>query len=296
MGPPLRAMVTGKGDSHQILQQHGAYRRGMVLGLTMAEAGILVIFVLLLLVGVSELLREEQERALDGRVVIPAEQLKSLEEAEATLQNVREALGVTEKTIPEEIVRLVRIAEKVATTAQGQTALREARAVAEEMRRIKEEIAKAGGSKILAEEVERQSYIIANQEGQIKRLESMLKDAGLGKGERPCWVRPDGTIDYLYEVVLSSSGIRMREIHLPHRQRERARLPMPAVDPMEVLAPGEFLRKTEALYNYSLTANCRFFVVVYDATGPTEKELYKQLLRTVEGHFYKRLDRGQAPF
>ena len=34
--------------------------------------------------------------------------------------------------------------------------------------------------------------------------------AGHGKGERPCWVQLDGTIDYLYDVVLTSRGIKMR--------------------------------------------------------------------------------------
>lgn len=50
------------------------------------------------------------------------------------------------------------------------------------------------------------------------------------------------------------------------------------------------------LYDSSLVANCRFFVTVYDATGPAEKDLYKSLLRTVEGHFYKRLSLEPAPF
>ncbi len=37
-------------------------------------------------------------------------------------------------------------------------------------------------------------------------------------------------------------------------------------------------------------------ILVSVDTGPTEKELYKELLRTVENHFYKRLDLGRAPF
>jgi hypothetical protein len=71
---------------------------------------------------------------------------------------------------------------------------------------------------------------------------------------------------------------------------------MPRIDPSEILIPPEFLRRTRPLFNHSLAANCRFFVVIYDGTGPTEKELFKQLLLTVEGHFYKRLDRGIPPF
>ena len=81
----------------------------------------------------------------------------------------------------------------------------------------------------------------------------------------------------------------------PERDKERAALPIPATDPSEVLTPGEFLKRTDLLYNNSLAANCRFFVTVFDSTGPTEKDRYKSLLRTVEGHFYKRLSLDRAP-
>jgi hypothetical protein len=164
------------------------------------------------------------------------------------------------------------------------------------MKKIRDEIQEKGGSEELARKAEEQSYRIANQEGQLQLYEEKLKDAGLGKGERPCWVRPDGTIEYLYDVVLTSEGIRMREYTYPQREREREILPMPAVDPNEVLSPEEFLRRTQSLYEKSQEENCRYFVVIYDATGPVEKDLYKKLLQAVEGHFYKRLSSGPAPF
>jgi len=73
-------------------------------------------------------------------------------------------------------------------------------------------------------------------------------------------------------------------------------LPAPTVDPQEVLSESVFLARTRPLFQYSQQENCRFFVVVYDATASHEKPLYKSLLRAVEGHFYKRLDYGPAPF
>ena len=100
----------------------------------------------------------------------------------------------------------------------------------------------------------------------------------------------------MFDVVLGSDGMRMREIVIPERAKERATLPMPQTDPTEVLTEGDFLRRTAPLYDSSLAANCRFFVTVFDSTAPTEKDLYKNLLRTVEGHFYKRLSRERAPF
>lgn len=280
-------------NSHHIPEQNTAYRRGMVLGLTMAEVGILIIFVLLLLIGFKDW---QQAVAMEGKEAVKVERLRALEEADSLLTQLRSPLQVPNNASVEEIRTLIRALQEVTATPEGQTTLQETRAVLEQMSRIRDQIKKEGGSEVLAKQVEQQSYRIANQEGQLQRYESVLKEAGQGKGERPCWVKPDGTIEYLYDVVLASNGIRMREYKYDHREREHSLLPMPAVNPNELLSPAEFLRRTEPLYNHSVAENCRFFVVVYDATGSTEKERYKQLLWTVEGHFYKRLDRGPAPF
>jgi len=283
-------------NSHHIGEQNTAYRRGMVLGLTMAEVGILIIFVLLLLIGFGEWLRQKQARAMEGHVVVEVEHLRALEEADSLLSLLREPLQAADNATADEIHRLIRSLQEVMATPEGQSTLQETRAALDQMRHIRDQIMKQTGAEALAKQVEQQSYQIANKEGQLQHYESVLNEAGLGKGERPCWVKPDGTIEYLYDVVLTSNGIRMREYRYENRESERSLLPMPAVDPLEVLSPSEFLQRTEPLFKHSLATNCRFFVVVYDATGPTEKELYKQLLRTVEGHFYKRLDRGPAPF
>ncbi len=211
-----------KNDSHYIPEQNKPYQRGIVLGLTMAEVGILIIFILLLLIGYNI-------KAMQGSKIVKVEKLQTMEET-------------------------------------------------------------------LAKQLTQQSHQLANKEGQLQRYEKMLVEAGLGKGERPCWVKPDGTIEYLYDIILASDGIRMREYQYEHRSNERSRLQMPAVNPTEALNTEEYLRITKPLYDNSVADNCRFFVAIYDDTGPTEKELYKELLRTVENHFYKRLDLGRAPF
>lgn len=280
--------------SHHIAEQQTAYRRGLVLGLTMAEVGLLIIFVLLLVIALDQWRRS---RAMQGRTMVKMERLRVLEQSDALVAELRQALSLSDDARAEEIRTLVRTLRETAAIPEGQTALQEVRAALVEMRRIREQITKdGGGAEALGTQVERQSYRIANQEGQLRRYEAKLLQEGLGKGERPCWVNPNGEIEYLYDVVLTSSGIRMREYRYPQRGSERSLLPMPESDPSEILSAGQFLERTQALYDHSLAANCRFFVVIYDSTGPTEKELYKQLLLTVEGHFYKRLDRGTAPF
>lgn len=274
--------------THRIGEQNTAYRRGIVLGLTMAEVGILIIFVLLLLIAL-------RERRLLGARSVPTDRLAALEQAESTLSEIRSALGLHEAA-SEEITRLVRSLAEIAATSEARSTLEKLRAVQEELARIREAIGDHAAAEQLMAQVEQLTFRVSNQEGQLRRYEKQLKESGSGQGQRACWVKPDGTIEYLYEVVLASNGIRMREYVTPERAKERSTLPMPKVDPRETMQPDDFLRRTQPLYEHGRAANCRFLVVVYDATGPTEKERYKKLLTTVEGHFFKRLDNDAAPF
>lgn len=288
--------------SHRIDEQDSSYRRGLVLGLTMAEVGILIIFILLLMLALGEWSREQENRARREKVLVAKTTLQSLRNSDEVAQEVAKAVGLGPNAAPDEILPLVRALQAIATTADGQSTLVRARDELAKLEDARQRLERAAGAaestngESIAKQLEQQSYELANKEGQLKRYEKQLSEAGFGKGERPCWVQPDGTIEYLYDVVLSSDGIKMREYQYPNRAPERSLLPMPEVNPAELLTPAEFLRRTEPLFTRSVADNCRFFVVVYDDTGPTEKELYKHLLETVEGHFYKRLDDGSAPF
>ena len=282
-------------NPRQVAEQNAAYRRGIVMGLTMAEAGILIIFVLLLLIGFNEWVQTAEREGMRGKVAVEEARLSALETAQSHLREALNVLGLPETASDEEIRAMVRSVQEASRTPTAQSAMRDVREMLNQIRQAQKELEKAKDGS-LAETVARQSWRIANQEGQLEHLEDKLKEAGLGKGERPCWVKPDGTIEYLFDVVLASNGIRMRENAFPHRGKERESLPFPQTNPSEVLTEGEFLRRTQGLFESSAAQNCRFFVVVYDATEPSEKDLYKSLLRTVEGHFYKRLSRERAPF
>jgi hypothetical protein len=97
--------------------------------------------------------------------------------------------------------------------------------------------------------------------------------------------------------VLRSGGISLRERKYPHRAVERSRLPLPRVDAAETLTESEFRQRTAAVYEQAKADGCVHFVVVYDATAPHEKDVFIDLLRTVEGHFYKSFPpNAAAPF
>lgn len=277
----------------RIGEQHAAYRKGLVLGLTMAEVGILIIFVLLLLIAFDYLRRAEVVAQFANKTVVEPVRLRELERAEASLHEIGEALGVKSSALPDDFARLVRAVEIAARSPGGETALVEAKEVIGEMERAAERVARAaekmeaGKGEQVAEEIKSLSYRAENQEGLLTRYENQLARLGQGVGGRPCWVEPSGDIDFLYDVVLRSDGISMRERVYPHRGEERARWPMPQVDPAEVLTAGEFLSRTAPLYEQARREGCVHFVVVYDGTALHEKEKYKDLLRSVEGHFYK---------
>jgi hypothetical protein len=271
----------------------------------MAEVGILIIFVLLLLIARGALKAEELRETQKGKELVEASRLRQLESAESALSAVTNALSVAKETNPEEIARLVALVKKAADTKEGQRWLADTKATLEAISRAQariETIARNAGNKdaaSFAEIIRESSEQLGTKEGQLKYYEGQLKSLGQGAGGRPCWVEPDGTIDYLYDVVLGSDGtIRMRETENPSKGAERAEWPMPSVDAHERLTEGEFLRRTRSLYDYGQRAEnkCRFFVVVYDDTGPQQKDVYKSLLKAVEGHFYKKLSDVAAPF
>jgi hypothetical protein len=287
----------------RIGEQHAAYRKGLVLGLTMAEVGILIIFVLLLLIAFDYLRRDEIVSQYANKAAVEPGRLHELEEAETSLQEIQEAFGVARAAPPDDFARLVRIMQAAARDPDGQSALAEAQELLAEMQRAVERVEQAakemeaGNGGEVAEQLETLSYRVENQEGLLTRYENQLASLGQGVGGRPCWVQPNGDIDFLYDVVLRSGGISMRERDHPHRAAERVRLPMPHVSPDETLTANEFRQRTAPLYEQAKKEGCVFFVVVYDATAPHEKGVFIDLLRTVEGHFYKSFPpNAAAPF
>lgn len=279
----------------RIGEQHTAYRRGLVLGLTMAEVGILVIFVLLLLLALAAFDRQRYAET----AAVPPERLEQLEAAEAGLEAIRQAVGVRQADTPAEIQELVRAVQESAESPQGQASLRAVRSALEEIRRTEQEIRRVAEkiddgearSGAMAATVAQQSRELAIKEGQLQYAEQRLRALGQGggAGARPCWADPDGSVVFLYDVILTSAGIRMKLRDDVRHSPRLADLAVPAIDPSVVLGADEFRSKTRALYEYGRRAEnqCVFHVYVWDGTQPAEKERYKDLLRTVEGHFYK---------
>lgn len=286
----------------RIGEQHQAYRKGFVLGLTMAEVSLLVVFVLLLLLSLGFARRDSAIRQLRQRTTISPNELRLLEEKAAIVEQLQDDLGDAGKPIDDDFRHLVKNAASALRALQGSSSLKaldEERAKLEQERKLlamAASLLKSSDARALANTVADQAEQASNLKGQVKNLQDRLADAGKGRVLPSCWTTPAGQIDYLLDVDLTSGGIRAKEHANGARQKERERLPLAMMTPTNVMSPGAFLANTRALYELSEERNCRFYVIVYDSTEPYEKARYKELLQAVEGHFYKLETRNAVTF
>ena len=293
-------------DPGPVTSQGFGYRRGFVLGLTLAEAALLLVFVVLLLMVAGFERRDRTITALESlqsaaAAMAPAgaDPISFATDQLTALSELREAVGSDGQEWDEDFIELVRA---VAAARKGDGLVDVSRALQEKqerMDRMLEALGQLDGSEGLEELLERvadSEARLSNQRGQLAALQDRLERAGQGGVLPSCWTTPEGRIDYLLDVVLGSDGIRMRE-SLPERRRaERDRLPMGPVLAGLSYSQAEFQALTKAVYDWSVARECRFYVSIFDGTQGHEKERYKSLLTTVEGHFYKRLLNSAPPF
>ena len=354
-----------------IAQQSSSYRRGVVLGLTMAEIVTLVLFCLLLalaaMVQAQETRIAEQSREIEklnqatlvdpdelkavrdlvqywrkfgpkevafkayfSDLVMQAQQLDRLRQEMTQLVEKTKRLEteISEARLREREQR--EEAAKVAPLRQEMASMREkldsaqaqANALVEMMasagidagspdaaqRLAQAEAAlrvldKEAGDKGRGEDLTRRlaeaadlSYENGNLRGQVQELKNRLSAEGKGGVLPSCWTFPDGRPDYPFEVKLKSSGLVVRKRAAATRAQEFAALPAGGMVFERDIAPQDFLAQTRALYEWSVSHDCRFYVVTYDATAAYEKDAYKRRMQAVEGHFYKLESRSEAPF
>jgi hypothetical protein len=308
-----------------IRDQQQGYRRGLVLGLTMAEIAVLVIFVLLLVFGalltrqareaealhetvaLLEPARAELDRIADRlggspeaivealaraaetqrRLVLIEEEVGRLRELEQTLESIR-SHGTPEQPLPEIFreLMLLRDATVDAGIAPVPEALRRALADAAEAKEILAAVAGEDAA-TLGEVNARLAREAENLKAQMANLLRQAQLGGRGLDHPPCWPTRDGKAEYIFDVALTGQGLILRDRDLPHRVADRSELPLAGLVFGEELTPERFLVLTAPLFRWSDDKSCRFVVRAFDTTGPADKAIYKRHMRVLEQHFYK---------
>ena len=253
-----------------------SYQRGLVLGFTMAEVALLIIFVLL--ITFAALLAVQGERRKEAERI--AHENKEL------ISKLRDQIKALQKLIGgediEKVLREMKLVEERLAKFKGAFGDKSIDDVKRELEKAKEYVEKA-------REGAQASGFGENPDAVRDSLLSYGKLISAGKGtEVPsCWTREDGTVEYIYDVKLTPTGLMMWETDLSHRAEERQNLPVQDIILGQDISERAFLSATSHLFEFSQSKECRFFVRVFDATGPTEKAVYKSRLKTVEARFYK---------
>jgi hypothetical protein len=324
-------------DTDIVRREDEQYRRGVVLGLTMAEVTILLLFCLLMTMLLTLQVREKRIKELiavnEGvsfvvsqsvlnEVVKQFGDVQGQAEIDETFQvlladaekNAKVAEAIKNSNIQidkdneNEAVDLVAVsnaAQKVVKSSQ-QPANNATEIIAglERVENVARESAKSGALHDLATEKGRQaakaamaSDICALQypdERQQEECRKKVVEIAGGKGLefQSCWWDKT-TVPWrtknIYEVALTDGGYILREADPgveEYRVQRATQLPVGAISLNTELDEAVFLGQTLALRQWSEQNNCRFFVRVFDETGPNEKTIYKKRSDVLEQRFY----------
>jgi hypothetical protein len=276
----------------EVKREERSYRRGLVMGLTMAEILVLVVFCLLLLMGRT------------FAVVVGGENhKKELDELRETLS---EASGRTVTSpIPNDFLELIKTGRR-AHDKMSAAGLAEPSKSVEDVVQIGLEVSKALGANTMSKsETAAAREFVSAAAAAYKRalksaphgsaaiwLENLIKCAGSCGGNGlvfpPCARNPDGTAALIFTTTLRSDSITIHDNQIPTLETERQSWPTQKIRFEERLTREAFLEQTLPMFEWSVARACRFVVDVKDETEASEKMVYKARLRTVEQHFYKR--------
>ncbi len=294
------------------------YRRGTILGLTVAEVFILLLFLLML---VFLVLSQEQEQRLEAQQQEMARQESQMRNLQAFKDTWEEPLAGIET--PEEIVALRRWREDVAANSQGGETQRllnqlvEAQRERGEAEAERQELA-AENERLIAErakqqeESEQQQAQIENLRQQGEAYRELAEEQRIlrEKGQNPpCWYEVVPTANggtrekafYLFDIAVFDEHMIVRRRPIPpggafddsdrSYAEEAIDLPLGAIrydvpladgEVEELLAPLFTAGKGSRVRSYS----CVFFAQIWDQTSDDAKERWQQAHdRILEGLF-----------
>jgi len=301
----------------------------MVLGLTLAEIVILIIFILLLIISVFLTQRDERLAKLDRdladksrQTILLQEQIKLLKEFAPGEENFDELFNklVIKRQETEELKKRVAVLiERHRTLVEKANALEsELRAAKTQRDQVAEALARQGlDMSDIADMAQAQSMIedlqsrLDGAKKEIHELRRQLEELGEEKGQHPpCWyrlvTRPNGKPRerplYIFYVRISDDNIFVKDIPAltPAYVLQKPKLPFNRSALNTRLSFGEFVKSfkplKDAADNKEVQAySCKFYVKVWDAT--TSKKSYRRALeKVVETVFFTRIEDEPWPY
>lgn len=244
------------------------YRRGMVLGLTMAEIMLLLVFLMLL--AASALLFRDR----DATTRLQAQQSAdtSADDERATLR----ASAIAAQT------RLSALEAALEQSRAASTRAEEGRTFADAALTSQVTIFHARTAELAKAQSELQAA--TGQNAQMRAELSRLH-GNAGSGLPYCWTSPDGRPITALRVQLRDSGVIAQDPDPRPRADDPAWASLAGL-PRKVLLPVEsFMAQTASFVALSDAGRCRFAVDVIDGTSSANKPGYKGLMNRLWGSF-----------
>ena len=281
------------------------YRRGLVLGLTLAETLLLVLFILLL---VYAALGQERDKKLKAQEAQIAGLSLRVDSGLDRLAKELTAAGIADPSelslrlsrLTEEMARNGQLQKDLATYARLVPSVSEAKQIADafDVQRIAETPmqildrhlsrttaappVETDAPKTLAEAL----AAIERMKGQLDYYERQQASAWNGLSYPPCWQR-NGRIVYIYDALLLDDGLRL-SVNDDRTGLDMAGLEANGQEPKlgQTISRQAFLASTRGLHAWSVSQGCRFYARIIDGTSAGNKSGYIQARRTVEDRFY----------
>ena len=284
-----------------------SYRRGLVLGLTLAETLLLMLFVLLLVYaalgqqrdrklkeqdeqiaglnlrlgsGVDRLVRELTQSGAASDPTELARKLNRLSEDVARNGQLQQELETYARLVP-----TVDAAKQIADTLDAQGSGETAQQVLDR-HLARAMTAPAGVAPERPATLEEAHVALDRMSGQLDYYERQQASAGNGLSYPPCWQR-EGKIVYVYDAVLLDDGLRL-SINDDRTDLDMTGLEANGAEPPlgQTISRQTFLAKTRGLHAWSVAQGCRFYARIADGTSAGNKSGYIQARKTVEDRFY----------
>lgn len=283
-----------------IQREARANRKGLMMGLTLAEVLILVLFALLLLL-VNEFTSNSDLEAIiaiseeDPEFIQKMNEYKDLIQVLSSVEtdpqnlaeSVKEILESNQEPFDDTFDELVSIEE---TLIQREEELEQLIVESEKLQSISEKLSKTGS--------EDQAILAALDEAIKEKNQSELRERELaaaikdlrkrkGAGFPSCWYDESEKPDYLWSVAMYDDELVFLDRYLPNRVAEKIEMGLDKAPFGQKMNRTEFSMWGKLARNWaqSREPECRFFVLVYDLAGD-DKENYKTLLHNTVGYYF----------
>jgi len=265
-----------------------AYRRGLILGLTMAEIMVLILFMLLLLLAASVAHHREEIGAKQETIEKQAEKIAQLNIIREQFGELltKTSTGVTVNDIVQQISRqqdrMLRLEAEISRLTPFESSGKSIETIIQALSR--ESHGKPTTTEIVDKLTQMAQLLNDNEtlKGQNVQLSRQIRAAGRGNEFPSCWVTPDGRVESIFELIMSESGIRIIDRAPLHRSEEKKYLPLSGVLYDMELDRFEFEAAVRPLYQWSVAHQCRFYVMI----ASSEHSAPIHLVNAVNGYFY----------